>query len=494
MPRIRNSFLYVIAQYLLAGAFVAVMTLAVWVFHLHLGTQIVSLLYLIPVILSTALWGLGPGILASLLAFITFNYFFIPPYYTLNVHQAQDLLALLIFLLVAVVISQLLGRAQAGIAAAKNREREATRLYELSIALAGLQDANAIMATLARQIDETFEGERVEILLNHVPEGQARRFVLPVDAPPAGTNPRISVPLSTARGLQGTIHLWREGEALTFPEERLLRTYASQGALALERAYLVDSTNRAKVLEESDRLKTAILSSVSHELRSPLATIKASITSLSSGTVEWDSDAGRELLAAIEEETDHLNQLVGNLLDMSRLEVGALLPQRKWNSLSDIVGSVLQQMRKSLLRYKIIVDIPVDLPLVPVDFFQMERVFSNLLSNSVKYAPENTEIHIQGRPEANQTLLVELSNQSPPVDEEHLSRIFDKFYRVTAADRITGTGLGLSICKGIIEAHGGKIWAENKENVFIFKITLPLTWEGELPHLPEEHKVDEQPT
>ncbi len=196
--------------------------------------------------------------------------------------------------------------------------------------------------------------------------------------------------------------------------------------------------------------------------------------------VSWDSPARAELIAAIDDEADHLNMLVGNLLDMSRIESGALKPKREWNILAEIVGSVLVRMRHSTEEHKLEVDIPESLPFVPVDYVQMEQVFTNLVSNSLKYAPANTAIHIRANV-AGDTVHVQVSNQGPHVPPEHLERIFDKFYRVTAADRVTGTGLGLSICKGIIEAHGGSIWAENIRDGFAFNFTLPLTWEGASP-------------
>jgi len=231
-------------------------------------------------------------------------------------------------------------------------------------------------------------------------------------------------------------------------------------------------------------LKSAILSSVSHELRTPLSTIKAAISSLRSGEVGWDSGARADLIAAIDEESDHLNFLVGNLLDMSRLESGALQPQLGWNILSEIVGSVLQRMRRLTEQHRIEVDLPEDLPMAPVDYVQMEQVFSNLLSNSLKYAPAGTLIRIEARILPDASLFVQVSNQGPPVPEEHLDRIFDKFYRITAAERVSGIGLGLSICKGIVEAHGGRIWAENLEAGFAFKFTLPLDWDGAQPPPP----------
>jgi two-component system sensor histidine kinase KdpD len=260
--------------------------------------------------------------------------------------------------------------------------------------------------------------------------------------------------------------------------------------LALERARLGQAERRAQVLEESDRLKSSLLSSVSHELRTPLATIKASVTSLISETVDWDSEARADLLAAINEETDHLNQLVGNLLNMARIEAGALKPQRDWNSLAEIVASALNRTRQQTQHHKIEVDVPEELPLAPLDYLLIEQVFINLLTNSAKYSPENTTIRVCARQADEKMLKVTVSNQGPPVPEEHLERIFDKFYRVTAADRVTGAGLGLSICKGIIETHGGHLWAENLPEGFAFNFTLPLSWEGfpdsARPRIPEE--------
>jgi two-component system sensor histidine kinase KdpD len=419
-------------------------------------------------------------------AFLTFNFFFITPYYTLAVHQAQDVLALMVFLFVAVVISQLLGQSKAGTAAATAREREATRLYELSTALAGLQDSQAIARTLTEHTLETFRAAHTELSVEGHPGAKAFDVRMPEGGAAPDNHPIGVAVLQTARGLQGEIRLWRD-ESFAPAEERLLRTFASQGALALERARLAQAETRARVLEESDRLKSALLSSVSHELRSPLAAIKAGVTSLRSGEVSWGSAAREDLLAVVEEEIDHLNRLVGNLLDMSRIESGALKPQRQWNVLADIVGSTLARMRRAAERHHLEIDLPEDLPLVPVDAAQMEQVFTNLISNSLKYAPPKTTIQISARAQDDRTLLVQVCNQGPPVTEEHLERIFDKFFRVTAADRVTGTGLGLSICKGIVEAHGGHIWASNLPNGLAFSFTLPLTWDGARPStLPQE--------
>jgi two-component system sensor histidine kinase KdpD len=472
---------------LLAMCFIGLITAALLLLRPFLSTPVVALLYLAPIGVSTALWGLASGILASLGAFLAFNYFFIAPYYTLFVHQTQDVLALAVFLVVAIVVSQLVGQARASMARAQAREHDTAELYELSTALVGLSDAEAIAQTLAKRIRASFQAEAVVVILetgNNQTAWMARA--------PAGTTPPPNDPararLETVRGSLGEIRVWHGGRPLDDREMRLLNTFAGQGALAFEHALLAQAETHARVLEESDRLKSALLSSVSHELRTPLATVKAAVSGLRGGEVDWQAQAREELLAVIEEEVDHLNRLVGNLLDMSRIEAGALRLQRQWGLLAEIVGDTLSRMRRVIEHHRLEVDIPEDLPLVPVDPTLLEQVFTNLIGNSVKYAPAGSAISVRARvePPGAGALRVQISNQGPPVAAEHLEHIFDKFQRVTEADRVTGTGLGLSICKGIVEAHGGRIWAENLPAGFAFNFTLPLTWEGAAPRLPPE--------
>ena len=473
-------------HYLAAIVVIASITAVFILLRDVLDTTLIALLYLIPLGIITSFWGLGPGITSALATFLTFNYFFIQPHYTFTVHRPADLVILVVFLVVAIVISQLVGRMQAGLAAATAREREATQLYELSTALAGLHNGRAIAQILVRQVMAVSKSEHVQI---HVASAEPVTFQLPEDIAPKRP-PELTIPIQAARGALGEIRLWKASPAIPLGEKRLLQTFASQGALALERARLAEAESRAKVLEESDRLKSAILSSVSHELRTPLSTIKAAASSLRSNEVTWDSAARPELVAQIDDEADHLNMLVGNLLDMSRIESGALKPKREWNILPEIVGSVLSRMKHLAGEHQLEVDVPENLPLVPVDFVEMEQVFTNLVSNSVKYAPEKTIIRLRAFVDG-PSIHVLVSNQGPQVPQEHLERIFDKFFRITAADRVTGTGLGLSICKGIIEAHGGRIWAENISDGLAFHFTLPLTWEGgSPPHLPMDTETE----
>lgn len=448
-----------------------------------LEIQLIALIYLLPVLVCTVLWGLTSGILAGLFSFLAFNYFFIQPYFTLHVHKTQDLITLIIFLIVAVVMSQLIGQAREGVRLSKKREWEATRMYELISALAGLIDIRSIVQTLAEKILETFHFDQVEIITTDRLNDASLNYRTPSE--PIISKPfELSIPMFTVRNTEGEILLWFNQNNLTLEETRLLAAFSNQGALAIERVHLFKSENIARVLEESDRIKTSLLNSVSHELRSPLAAIKASASSLRSGAVDWDTAARVELLATVEEETDQLNLLVGNLLDMSRIEAGVLQPQKNWNSIPEIIKGVATKMRAQLVHHKMVFDFADNLPLVPTDYVMMGQVFTNLISNSVKYALIDTSIVISAKVTEN-CILIKVINQSPSVPEEHLEHIFDKFFRITKADKVTGTGLGLSICKGIIEAHGGKIWAENQLAGFVFNITLPLTLDGALPDIPK---------
>ncbi len=495
MRRVNSIFSRIIFAILINGLLALLVTLAATgiliLFRETITQYIIVLLYLLPVGLSTTLWGLSAGILSAVAAFLGFNYYFIQPYFSFRVRHTQDLIGLLVFLGVAVVISQLLGRARSNLAEATAREKEAIRLYELSVVLAGLNDSQQIARTIAQHALETFQANRVDVVLE--PNQDQKPYLVHLTAPlslPPKKEPdplaELLIPLQTTRSMLGEIHIWRR-QQFSQADERLARTFASQGVLSLERARLGATETRARVLDESDRLKTALLSSVSHELRTPLATIKAAVTSLLSGVVEWDTPARTELLMAIEEETDQLNQLVGNLLNMSRIEAGALQPNFEWNALNEIVSSVVSKIRRiDRERHAFILDLPEDLPLIRVDYTLIGQVLINLISNSIKYSPPGSPIKISAREIPTGQIQVQVINQGPAVPREHIERIFDKFHRITASDRVTGTGLGLSICKGIIEAHHGQIWAENLGDGVSFIFTVPLTQKGEQPRPPQE--------
>ena len=458
---------------------VGLVTLALKFLEPALEIQVIALLYLLPVLIATGFWGLWAGFLAGLLSFLCLNYFFIQPYYTLAVHKSQDVITLVVFLIVVVVMSQLIGQAKSGIQLAKKREWEATKMYEFIAEIAGMTREEDIISALKKSISETFDFTQVSVNLKNLD------FEKQADTGSTLTPDTLVIPMETRTREIGAIHVLENNRRLSFEEQRLLHALAYQAAIGIERAHLFKRENVAKVLEESDRIKTSLLNSISHELRSPLAAIKASVSSLRSGAVEWDTSARVDLLATVDEETDQLNLLVGNLLDMSRIEAGALLPKIQWNSLTEIISGVISKTHSQIRNHDLTLDLPADLPLVPTDYVMMEQVFINLISNSFKYAPINTPIRIRAEQKTD-SLLIQVINQSPPVPEEHLGHIFDKFFRITKADKVTGTGLGLSICKGLIEAHGGRIWAENQPEGFCFNISLPLTLDGEFPKIPED--------
>ena len=468
-PKLTLSYL---SQFFLSIILVFILTWILDLLRNSLNTPVIALLFLLPVVISAGYFSITGGISASFAAFLSFNYFFIPPYHTLAVHQTQDILALIVFLIVAVIISQSLNQAKIGLATAVARERETTILYELNVALAGSTHENEILQIVGKKIVEHFPVESVLISLR-VSQKSPFLFSFPEGKSQPERNPEVIVQISGGEDNSGEIKIWTLQE-LDHPQMRLLRAFGSQTTLVLEKAFLVNAQNKARLLEESDRLKSTLLSSVSHELRTPLSTIKASVSSLRSGEIEWDSDARKELLTAVEEESDHLNQLVGNLLDMSRIEMGALQPNQKNYSLREILSATIRRMRQILSRHALTINMPENLPHVYVDYSQMDQVFSNLLSNSAKYAPEGSQIVINARELDGKMILVQVINQGPAVSEEHLTRIFDKFFRVTDAEMITGTGLGLSICKGIIEAHHGSIWAQNSQQGLTFNFTIPI--------------------
>lgn len=451
----------------------------------QLSVSVVALLYLVPVVVSAALLGRLAGITASVLSFLIFNYFFLSPFYTFRVAHPQDILAMIVLLSVAILISSLMARIQSNLLQVRAREREAVQLYELSVDLAGKNDQAMIAKTLAERLAKLIKSSIIEVEIFYsetairVRAPEARRD--PADL----QEPQVKIPLSSPRGRLGEIRIWNLEVPLQPEEERFLQTFASQGALALDRAILINSETRARVLEESDRLKTAILSSVSHELRTPLASIQAAATSLYNPDVTLEPAARLELQSLLLEETDNMSQLVGNLLNMSRIEAGALKLQRQWNSFAEIVDTSLRRLRRSTVNNPVEVDVSEDLPLVSVDSVLMEQVVINLVRNSLKFAPPHTAVCISAKV-IEQGLKATVSNLGPPIPEAYIEHVFEKFYPIPGKDTLQGTGLGLSICKGIVEAHGGKIWAANLSTGVAFHFVLPLTWEGNLPVIPDE--------
>jgi len=252
-------------------------------------------------------------------------------------------------------------------------------------------------------------------------------------------------------------------------------TFLDQAATMIEQAYLRQQSMQVEVLRRTDALRTALLSSVSHDLRTPLASIKAAASSLLQEDMQWDEDTRRSFANTIEREADRLNRLVENLLDMSRIEGGALKPEKEWYAISALVQDVVERLQPLLHGREIRTSLPPDLPPVQVDYLYIDQVLTNLLENAVRYTPPGSPIDISAEVKDGQ-VLVSVADRGPGIPPGQRERIFDKFYRVLTYQRDTrGSGLGLAVCRGLVEAHGGRIWVESRMGGgALFRFTLPL--------------------
>jgi two-component system sensor histidine kinase KdpD len=284
------------------------------------------------------------------------------------------------------------------------------------------------------------------------------------------------VPIEHGDRRLGSITLVLGSEAaLSAADDRLLSAVAAQVGQSVERERFRRAVTEAEILRRTDELKTALLNAVSHDLRTPLASIIASAGSLRQDDVSWSDDDRRDFATAIEEEAQRLNRIVGNLLDLSRIEAGTLRPEKGWYDFSALVEDVFGRMGSLAENHRLTSDIPDDLPPVPLDYVQVDEVLSNLLENAIKYTPAGSEITVSAGADDGQ-LVVAVEDNGPGIPAESLERLFDRFYRVEAnGRRPRGTGLGLSVAKGLVEAHGGSISAENRPTGGArFTFTLPL--------------------
>ena len=463
-----------VLRYLLVPLLVAVTTLALQLpVNLRIDPLIVGLLYLVPVLISAAVVGWLGGIGASLLSFLAFNYFFIPPYHTFVVADPSDTLALFVFLIVAASVSYLVGRLRAEAIRVGERERELTILYDLSKTVGRQVGLETMLRTIAERVCQLFPGSRAEVWLKN----DAAKLELLAQAGASGDDfpkPHEALIRSEQAAL-GILKLYRrQPQPIGQSEQLLLNAVAAQTAIAVERAQLAQEATRAKVLAESDRLKAALLSSVSHDLRTPLATIKAAVTSLLQRDVQWDEDALVDQLNAINEESDRLNQVIGNLLSMSRIEAGAVQLQKRPYALQEVIGSVLRRLAPRTQTHIIQTHIPADLPLVPLDYATFEQIIINLVDNAVKYSPPGSEVSIAART-VGQFVEIGVSDHGCGLPSEAQQAVFEKFYRAPNGQTVPGSGLGLSIVKGFVEAHGGKTWISSRPGAGTsVKFVLPL--------------------
>jgi two-component system sensor histidine kinase KdpD len=285
------------------------------------------------------------------------------------------------------------------------------------------------------------------------------------------------LPLKTSKGVVGVLGIGKPKTTdtdLTPAQRRLMESFANQGAQAIERALLEEQNRQIALLQSAEKLQNALLNSISHDLRTPLVAITGALSALDEKYVELDEPERSTLIENARGEADRLNRLVGNLLNMTRIESGAIKLHLQPGDVQDLIGTAIEQLGKRIEKHQVRIDVPATFPLIPIDFTLMVQVFVNLLENAVKYSPENSLIEICATQE-DSMICIQVRDRGAGIPSDDLARIFDKFYRVQRPESVSGTGLGLSISKGIVDAHGGQIHAYNRDGGgTILEVILPL--------------------
>jgi two-component system sensor histidine kinase KdpD len=471
-------------------------------FGFLIGGRITStnlvMLYLLAVVIAAVYLGRGPAILASLLGVLAFDFLFVTPYFTFAVSDTQYIITFIGLFLVGMVISYLAARASEQAEATRQREAETAELYDLSRDLASAGELDSILIILRKHVEQTFsrtiavllaENDHLVTRITSSNLELGNEEVAVADwvyrhAEPAGrhtnTLPAAQLrylPLKTARGVLGVLGVGKPNTSdrdLTSAQRRLMEAFANQGAQAIERAQLEEQTRQMDLLQSAEKLQNALLNSISHDLRTPLVAITGALTALDENYVGLDESARNMLIENARGEADRLNRLVGNLLNMTRIESGAIKLNLEPGDVQDLFGTAIEQLGWRINKHKIKMDIPSAFPLVPMDFVLMVQVMVNLLENALKYSAENSLIEISAAV-VDAHARLQIADRGAGIPAEDLTRIFDKFYRVQRPESVSGTGLGLSISKGIVEAHGGQIRAYNRENGgTVIEIELPL--------------------
>jgi two-component system sensor histidine kinase KdpD len=483
---------------------VIICTLVAGLMFAYFAPANLIMVYLVGIVVVAARYGRGPSILASILSVVAFDFFFVPPYLTYHVADSQYVVTFAVMLLVGITISGMTTRIKDQAEAARERERRTTSLYEMSRDFANNSDVATLAQIAVRHIENVFDSKTLLLLPDENNQLKAHGSV---DASTKVTEQELVVarwvyehgqeaglgtqtlpgsqgvyiPLLTPQGKIGVLGVYpSQPSHLPSPEQmHLLETFANQTALAVERAQLTDETERAQVQIEAERLRSSLLSSVSHDLRTPLAAITGAVSGLLEREHNLDPH-GRELAQVAYEEAERLNRLVGNLLEMTRLESGNVKVDKEWQPLEEVVGTTLLRLERLFEDHPLKTHLPDDLPLVPIDAVLIEQVLVNLLENAVKYTPADSPVDLSAWVES-QAVIVEVADRGPGLPPGDEQRIFDKFYRVRPTTA-SGVGLGLAICRAVIEAHGGHIWAENRAGGgAVFRFTLPL--DGEPPQI-----------
>jgi two-component system sensor histidine kinase KdpD len=498
--------------YLWAVAATVGCTAIAWLMLDHFDLANLIMVYLLGVVVVAARYGHGPSVLSSFLSVVLFDFCFVPPRLSFAVSDSQYLITFAVMLMVALVISSMTATTHHQARIAGHRERRIASLYAMSRELAATRGEGNLVRIAVKHVAEVFEAQAVVLLPNETgrivypkEEGTAQschdsdlsvaQWVFDhgqmagqgTDTLPGGEV--VYLPLKASSGVIGVLALLPLNPArIALPEQqRLLETFTSQIALALDRVRLAAEAHIAQIKIETEQLRNSLLSAISHDLRTPLAAIVGASSSLVRDGDRLPSHARQELGQAIYDEAIRMAGLANNLLDMARLQAGAIVLNRQWQPLEEVVGGALAGLTARMINHPVTIKLPHDLPLVEIDSLLIERVFANLLENAVKYTPPGTSIEISAVNGQNE-LVVTVSDQGAgiPVGEEKL--IFEKFHRVASEGNQGGAGLGLTICKSIVEAHGGRIWADNlPSGGAAFHFALPLTE----PPLIENEEVEQ---
>jgi K+-sensing histidine kinase KdpD len=522
----------------LATTSVLLLTYIISAFHLYPRIPNISIIYLLIVLPLASTRGRYASILASLIAFFAFDFFIIPPLFTFVIYRVEEWIALFVFLATAIFTGQLAATLRRIAEEATRHEHETAILYQLvritnnedqldeqlhaltltivdvfspwgvsDCAILQVDNANlAHVQASAFQPPETLLLSRDELaattwvmqqrgsleLVNDVlPLPSSPHFLhrLPLHAPKTGSIHLY--PLQVGQKVIGVLRLCIQPTGRQFPFKDLegdekqsnaktsfFHIFLDQVASLVERAHLRRDHLRIELLQRTDALRAALLTSVSHDLRTPLTAIKAAASSLLQEEVEWDNEARLSFALSIEGEADRLNRLVGNLLDMSRIEGGVLKPEKEWYPLTVLIRDVLNRLQPLLQQRRLHIDVPNDFTAVELDYVQIDQVLTNVLENALRYSPAHSPLDVSIHFEASE-VIIRIADRGPGIPDEDLERIFDKFYRVmgrqASPEYPPGSGLGLAICKGVVEAHGGHIWAEQRPGGgSLFSITLPV--------------------
>jgi two-component system sensor histidine kinase KdpD len=449
----------------------------------------VALSFLLVVLFAAAAHGIGPAIVASITGMLCFNFFFLPPFGTFTIHDPQNWVALFAFLATAIIASQLSSAARKRAREAEKSREEVWKLYQLSRAIIITPDPETAVSTISRQVREVFDITDCQV---YTPEeiGKLGSLTAPfgsaLGAPGEGllreafetgkmtvhkASHATYAPLKVGVRVTGVMFL-----ASDAMERWTIEAISGLVALALERARFLKELSRTEALRQSDQLKSALLASVSHDLPTPLTSIRAAVDNLLEKSLDWNREALHEFHLIISEEVNRLTHLVQNLLEMARIEAGELHPVKEWGQVSEVFGNVLERCGPELSNYHVRVDLGDGTPLVKVDSRLLAEVVFNLVDNALKYSPAGSQITLRGLVEGG-SLTVSVRDQGPGLPSHELSRVFDKFYRgrSRSANQREGTGMGLAISRGIIEAHGGRIWAEStfgQGATFVFRLPV----------------------